>query len=507
MITRLKDWLQRYSIGFAWSMAFAALFLKAILSYLNLQNVAHSADLVTVQHEVLLELESVLSEMKDAERSGRGFVITGNPDYRVLFERSRTELPKRLQRLETHFQDNPTQLNHLRSVRESVNKKLDEVQQVINLRGIRGFEAAQRRVMEDSGKPYMDAVSTTIAEMEARERELLYERRAEAARGREAATMILLAGTGVLILLTVTAFFVVSRHLAYQRTMESRLTQSNEELEQRVLHRTDALRATNETLQLEIEERERLEEQAKQSAVELQRSNRELEQFAFVASHDLQEPLRKIQAFSDRLKTKYGEKLDEQGQDYVVRIVSSASRMRRLIEDLLTFSRVSTKPTTLAVVDLNRVVQDVLSDLEGRLLESGGKVEVGPLPSVTADGPQMGQLFQNLIGNGLKFRRPGVPLVVKVASRPLPAEGEAEECHEITVSDNGIGFESAYAERIFQLFQRLHGRHEYEGTGMGLAICRKIVERHGGSIRAEGKPGEGATFTITLPTRLAMPQE
>jgi PAS domain S-box-containing protein len=254
---------------------------------------------------------------------------------------------------------------------------------------------------------------------------------------------------------------------------------AEEGLEQRVRERTAELAALNEALV---------------------RSNKNLEEFAYVASHDLQEPLRKIQSFGERLTTRCGSQLDDQGRECIDRMNSSASRMQRLINDLLMFSRVTTSTQPLGHVDLNKVAHDALSDLENRLHETGGQVHLGPLPTVRADVTQMRQLLQNLIGNALKFHRAGVPPEVHVMSRSLPAlkESNCPVC-EIEVRDNGIGFDPAYADRIFQVFQRLHGRGQYEGTGVGLAICRKIVERHGGSISASGVPGQGATFTVTLP--------
>ena len=238
---------------------------------------------------------------------------------------------------------------------------------------------------------------------------------------------------------------------------------------------------------------------------DLNASNRELQDFAAVASHDLQEPLRKIEAFGSRLKTKYDQVLDEPGRDYLARMLAATVRMRRLINDLLSFSRVTTKARAFVTVDLAEVAQEVVSDLEGRMFDTGGRVEVGALPTIEAEPLQMRQLLQNLIGNGLKFHRQGEPPVVRIEGRLLDtsdphAEGPApgpRRC-EIQVQDNGIGFEEVYSERIFELFQRLHGRDEYEGTGMGLAICRKIVTRHGGTISAHSAPGQGATFIVTL---------
>jgi PAS domain S-box-containing protein len=243
----------------------------------------------------------------------------------------------------------------------------------------------------------------------------------------------------------------------------------------------------------------------RQFTTQLERSNRELQDFAYVASHDLQEPLRKIVVFGERLKDQEGEKLDAQSRDYLERMQKAASRMQTLINDLLTFSRVTTKARPFTQVDLAQVAREVINDLEGRIELVKGRVEVGTLPLIDAEVLQMRQLFQNLIGNALKFRCPDVPPVVKVSAQiiagPSP-EGSTTVTRRLcrlTVSDNGIGFDEKYLDRIFNVFQRLHSRNEYEGTGMGLAIARKIVLFHHGEITAKSKPGEGTTFIVTLP--------
>ncbi len=257
---------------------------------------------------------------------------------------------------------------------------------------------------------------------------------------------------------------------------------------------------------LDVTERERAQQALAQRTLDLARSNAELEQFAYVASHDLQEPLRKILAFGDRLRIKCGPALDDQGRDYLTRMSNAAERMQILINALLTLSRVKTKAQPFSEVNLARAAGEVLGDLETRIEQLGARVEVGELPTITADLLQMSQLFQNLIGNALKFHRPDETPVVKVYTEP-GGDQEAEANPEapfhrmcrIAVEDNGIGFDEKYLDRIFQVFQRLHGRGEYEGTGVGLAICRNIVERHGGGITAKSAPGRGAKFIVTLP--------
>jgi len=230
----------------------------------------------------------------------------------------------------------------------------------------------------------------------------------------------------------------------------------------------------------------------------LERSNQELEQFAYVASHDLQEPLRKIQAFGDRLKTVSAATLNADGLDSLERMMKSAHRMSVLINDLLDLSRVKTQAEPFVPVDLNRVLQNVLSDLDELVKRTAGSVEAGDLPTINADPVQMRQLFQNLIGNALKFHKPDEPPVIKVRCQIMGKPGDNNTC-QITVADNGIGFDEKYLERIFQLFQRLHTSKEYEGTGIGLSICRSIVERHHGQLTAQSVKGHGAVFVITLP--------
>ncbi|MFP5213243.1 MAG: sensor histidine kinase [Acidobacteriota bacterium] len=252
----------------------------------------------------------------------------------------------------------------------------------------------------------------------------------------------------------------------------------------------------------DISERKRMERELRKQAMELasyaaklEQVNGELQEFAFVASHDLQEPLRKIHSFGTRLANACEHSLGEQGSDYLARMLKAADRMSSLLSSLLSYSRVATQGKPPRTVDLTLVVQDAASNLEITIEETGATVEIGPLPTLAADEDQMRQLFQNLLANSLRYRLNGERPRIKIHGSDDGTMGR------ILVEDKGIGFDEKYLDRIFKPFQRLHGRNEYEGTGMGLAICRKIVERHNGSITAKSTPGEGATFIIDLPLR------
>jgi PAS domain S-box-containing protein len=263
----------------------------------------------------------------------------------------------------------------------------------------------------------------------------------------------------------------------------------------------------------DISDRKEAAERMRRFAAQLEQTNAELQNFASVASHDLQEPLRKIQAFSDRLRTKCGDALNAQGLDYLDRMQSAAQRMQVLIQDLLKLSRVTSRAQPFEKCDLHVIVQGVVSDLEITIEQKRAGIEVGPLPVIDADPLQMRQLFQNLISNALKFQRPtDLPRVIvearvyQMQDRNIPGAVPGGMICKIVVRDNGIGFDGKFADQIFIVFQRLHSRSEYEGTGIGLAICRKITDRHGGTIVAKSAEGQGAAFIVTLPMTQTSPK-
>jgi light-regulated signal transduction histidine kinase (bacteriophytochrome) len=260
-----------------------------------------------------------------------------------------------------------------------------------------------------------------------------------------------------------------------------------------------------EALQQRERERDQAEDAIRAYAADLERSNRDLQQFAYVASHDIQEPLRKMQIFSDLLNRRYRDDLDERGREYLERVQDAAGRMQQLLNDLLAFSRLTTRARPFNRVDLNVVIQEVLADLDMQIEQRDAEVQVEPLPSIDADSSQMRQLFGNLVGNAIKFQQEGQAPLIKIYSKDGRASGDSDDRQkkvcQVHVQDNGIGFDVKYLDRIFLPFERLHGRDEYEGMGMGLTICRRIVEHHNGTITAHSEPGKGSTFIVTLPCR------
>jgi light-regulated signal transduction histidine kinase (bacteriophytochrome) len=262
---------------------------------------------------------------------------------------------------------------------------------------------------------------------------------------------------------------------------DSELKAAQGELEKRVVE-----------LQHEVAERRRAEDSLASKTVELQRSNAELEQFAYVASHDLQEPLRMITGYTQLLAKRYRAKLDDTAGEYIGFAVDGAKRMQGLITDLLTYSRVGTKGKPFALADCELILDTTLKGLMTTIDECGARISHDPLPVIWGDAGQIGQLFQNLIGNGIKYRNSKAPDI------HVSCERDGEKWI-FSVRDNGIGIEPRHTERVFVIFQRLHTREEYPGTGIGLAVCKKIVERHGGRIWLKSQPGQGAIFYFTIP--------
>jgi signal transduction histidine kinase len=506
-------------IGFA--MVLATLLVSVALSFLNVRQLRQITHSIEKSHEVLEGLESLLTATLTAQSNHRGYIITGERAHLDVYRNSVADVKEQSVRLQQLIADRPAHQSHWEELEQRLEWTLHLMDENVRQRAEEGFEPGRTFVLTGEGKIGADAVRSLIQKMEREEQRFLAARAGDGEMRYWTAVVTGLITAVMGVILAFGGYRLVQRELERRAKDAADLQAANERLEERVRERTAAITAANAALVGEIDERRRAEEQAFQFALDLQRSNRELEQFAAVASHDLQEPLRKIQAFGDRLRSRGAAALDDQSREYLERMLGAAQRMRSLIDDLLTYARVTTSARPFTAVDLEQIARDVVGDLDARLAQTGGTVHIGNLPTISADAVQMRQLLQNLIGNGLKFHRPDVPPRVEVSARVVPAdnaeaadsghssngEGARSSVCELIVSDNGIGFEPIYAERIFELFQRLHGRSAFEGTGMGLAICRKIVERHGGTIAATSAPGQGARFVVHLPaaTRAEVP--
>lgn len=296
----------------------------------------------------------------------------------------------------------------------------------------------------------------------------------------------------------------VEQDVTGRKKIEYALWEAKNELESTVERRTRELNETNKRLQRELEERKitenklkKSEKDLKQLIGELKRSNEELQQFAYVTSHDLQEPLRTITSFTQLLERRYKDKLDDNADEFIEYIVDASKRMQHLIKDLLKYSRVTTKGKEFKLTDAEEILQNTISNLYALIDKNNAEITHDKLPKIMADERQISQLFQNLISNSIKFRQPDIPPKIHISAKDDKEKNE----YLFSVSDNGIGIDKQYFDRIFTIFQRLHTKEEYEGTGIGLSISKKIVERHGGKIWVESKPTVGSTFYFTIPTK------
>ena len=467
----------------AFGLAIVLLVANAVISF-QAANVLITNNARVVRTQLVIEtLGDTFSAVKDAETSQRGFLISGDESFLDPYHSAKPNISQNMGRLKELTADNPDQLHRLETLEGEIQVRLDTLERNIKIRREGGLERLIQTHLLDLGEQQMNAVRQTFSEIRGEEDRLLQIRTAQSQASARNTLLTFIAANALVLGLLGLVYILIRRDVAERRLAAERLQAANDLLEVRVRERTLELADAN---------------------TELERSNRELQDFAFVASHDLQEPLRKIQAFGDRLRSKHGGGLNAEAQDYLDRMQNAARRMHTLINDLLTFSRVTTKAQPFVKTDLGAIARDVLGDLEERVRQTGGRVDVGELPTVEADPLQMRQLFQNLIGNALKFHKPGVQPIIKVNSKPGSAGGNgsnADRQCQIIVEDNGIGFDEKYLDRIFTPFQRLHGRGEYEGTGIGLAVCRKIVERHGGTLTASSRPREGSVFIITLPVK------
>lgn len=483
------DPLYQFSIrklpSYVWVMVLAAAVtfftVSAVLAYRSIGVITENNVSINNTLQTINLIKDLNRELAAAESSQRGYLLTEDPEYLHPYNQTLGLVDDLLNKLDDATVHSVQQKDRFEQLHSYVTKKIGEMQRAVALTNREEVRAAVRQIKTDEGLELMRAISLLIDEMERDEFALLESNKRVAAGNRSFILIAFSLANSVGLALSLGVFYIWYRNSTRFTELNEALTQANSALEEKVDVRTQALLQYSE---------------------ELQRSNRELEEFAFVASHDLQEPLRKIRAFGDRLQQKCGSELGEAGVGYVTRMQAASERMSILIDDLLSFSRVTTKQRPFVSVDLNEVMHGVLGDLDFAIEEQNAQVHIDSLPVIDADASQIAQLFMNLIVNSLKFHqqgdRPRVTVTCEINVEPPVADDERAWCC-LRFADQGIGFEAQYAERVFSLFQRLHGRGEYSGTGIGLALCRKIVERHGGMIAAQSEPGAGAVFTICLP--------
>lgn len=456
--------------------------LNVVVVIYSLSRVSQTQDAVQQARQIMMTVRATYSAIQDVEISERDYLLWNNDDALQIYRDSVAKVVEGVQRIRTSQYDGHTfaKLVGFESLlmRRLHVDSLDELSFPYA-----GIPSSLETWSIPENAALLQEIRSTILDIEQSYGVLLSSRNGELEASERNISIAVSLVTALGVLGIALMYRALKRSLARQQRWETELLQQKQALEDMVARRTAALQISNR---------------------ELERSNRELEDFAFIASHDLQEPLRKILAFGDRLKARSGDALGKD-VDYLNRMQSAAARMSMLIQDLLEFSRVTAKPKEIGQVSLNAVLAGVLEDLEESINASKATIRTDPLPDIQADSTQMRQLLLNLISNAIKFvsaeKTPEVRITASTQILSVPATRADQEFLELHVVDNGIGFEAKYTERIFKPFQRLHSRSEYTGTGIGLALCQRIVERHGGHLMAYSKVGFGSNFTIILPLR------
>lgn len=448
------------------------LILISIYSYTKLSELIRFNNEIKRTMEIQKELETVMSHLKDAETGQRGFLITNDTSFSSKYFLSNELIHKSKSRLIEIVQNDPIQLRMIDSLFFKVQKRINRLSVAISVRDElmkEGNEPARVKLMS-VGLEYMNSAISFADSIKARQQQLIRQQQDRISKAESMTPFLLLTLSLFSLLMIVYSYVSITNELRQKSKFQKELEQKIEELN---------------------------------------RSNNELEQFAYVASHDLQEPLRKIRSFGDRLLLRNSAALSPEIIESINKMQSAAARMQILIDDLLTFSRLVNVKGNFEAVSLNNVITDVLSDLEESIRQKSGRIEVENLPVIQGVPSQLRQLFQNLISNALKFSKEKENPIIRINSE-LVRRSELPEgvllrgvdtYYKITVNDNGIGFDEKYLDRIFVIFQRLHGKMEYGGTGIGLAVTKKIMSLHSGFITAKSKPGEGSAFILFFPAK------
>ncbi|WP_188315857.1 sensor histidine kinase [Chitinophaga agrisoli] len=455
-------------------IAFSVIIAASFFSYLVTKNLLDNATRLNHTIEVSKRLETIIKQLKDAEAAIRGFNLTKDSAF------LHPDMGERSNRIANEY----AALRHITTDSQRQQRHLDTLKTLLDIKykqlklGAHSDTPNGEKRSVTEGEKVMDRIEQKVDDMMHIEDTQLHEK-AELFRFFSVLWVpVIFISSLVAILIGIYSYVTLTKEFKLQLHIESKLKSYQRDLQQNIML--------------------------------LNKSNQELEQFAYVASHDLQEPLRKISTFSDRLQIKYRDQLPPDASQLLDRMVLAVSRMRVLINDLLMFSRAGRiAPESITEVDMSALLQNVLSDLEVALQEKNAVVHAAQLPVIEGNITNFQQLFQNLLTNAIKFAHTGRQLEINISYQILNGKDITvvkenrwdEQFCRICIEDNGIGFDQAYAERIFLIFQRLHGISEYSGTGIGLAICKKIVDSHQGFIQAYGYPNKGATFVIILPLK------
>ena len=454
----------------------------ALFNWVEVRRLVDSAAIVLHTHQIQGGVVRLFSLVQDVESGQRGYLVTGDVAMLERYEVERDEIVRELRRIREFTRDDANQERRLRELELLVRQRVDMAASVLRTAQQSDMASAQREIANGGGLQIMEKIRGAVAVIQEQEQELLTVRTDAARRSAATISIAVPVGFGMALAALALAFSIsrrANRDLTGQverrtaqlrlsfsslRDSEAELRQARDELERRVIERTD----------------------------ELECSNRDLEQFAYVASHDLQEPLRAISGCVQIIEKRYDAKLDAKGHELIAHTVAGVGRMKELIEGLLAYSRVNRLHEDVEAISSSAVFDAAVLQLESAVTESGAEIAHGELPMVMGNRGQLIQLFQNLLGNALKYRGDVAPRISVSAT----AQGKM---WDFAVRDNGIGIEPQYFERIFSIFQRLHTRDEYPGTGIGLALCKRIVERAGGTIWIVSEAGAGSTFHFTLP--------
>ncbi len=457
-----------------------------LISYLSITDLVSSSKLVTHTYKVINEVNKVNFLVNEVEISTFKHVITRKNEYGKIYFHNKNLINDTVNQIKYLTSDNSFQQKNLIQLQSIINKKfslLESLMQIENM--FAELNLSKDYINSSNNEKIRNNIIQKIKIILDEENRLLILREKKADTYIPLTVYIIIVGTFLSLLITLASIYIINKDLYKRRLAESKLRDNEINLENKINERTLELSHSNNYLKEEVIERKKVEK-------ELRLANDELNNFAYIASHDLQEPLRTISSYTQLLHRRAKDKLNQEETEFMDLIVDGSTRMKALIEDLLYYSRVGKNERKHKNVDLNRVIENTLYNLKLSIDETKAKITYPKLPTIVADETQLVQLFQNIINNAIKYQSDKNPII------EISYEKKGKE-HFFSIKDNGIGIETQYYEKIFVIFQRLHNRSEYSGTGIGLSTCKKIIDQHNGSIWLDSTKDEGTTFYFMIP--------